>query len=61
MVIVSRYSLFSCGYRLLLQQEEGSSLGTVGVLCLDSRGSLCAGVSSGGIALKSAGRVGQVQ
>lgn len=33
---------------------------TVGAVCMDSHGHLCAGVSSGGVVYKTPGRIGQV-
>ena len=33
---------------------------TVGAVCMDTRGNLCAGVSSGGVLYKAPGRIGQV-
>ena len=34
---------------------------TVGAVCMDSHGHLCAGVSSGGVVYKTPGRIGQVR
>ena len=34
---------------------------TVGAIAVDSQGSLCAGVSSGGLSLKLPGRIGHVR
>lgn len=33
---------------------------TVGAVCMDRHGLLCAGVSSGGVIYKTPGRIGQV-
>ena len=33
---------------------------TVGTVCMDAHGHLCAGVSSGGVVYKTPGRIGQV-
>lgn len=34
---------------------------TVGAVCMDAHGHLCAGVSSGGVVYKTPGRIGQVR
>lgn len=39
--------------------QDESPLDTVGAICLDARGGVGGGVSSGGISLKFPGRVGQ--
>lgn len=33
---------------------------TIGAVCMDTHGHLCAGVSSGGVVYKTPGRIGQV-
>ena len=34
---------------------------TVGAVCMDAHGHVCAGVSSGGVVYKTPGRIGQVR
>lgn len=44
-----------------IDQEDDCVMDTVGGVCLDSNGYICAGVSSGGILMKYPGRIGQVE
>lgn len=39
--------------------NEGNHMDTVGAVCMDRHGHLCAGVSSGGVIYKTPGRIGQ--
>ncbi|XP_078351428.1 threonine aspartase 1-like isoform X2 [Oculina patagonica] len=39
--------------------NEDVKMDTVGAVCMDTRGQLCAGVSSGGVVYKTPGRIGQ--
>ncbi|XP_028398678.1 threonine aspartase 1-like isoform X2 [Dendronephthya gigantea] len=39
--------------------QEENLLDTVGAVCMDTNGNICSGVSSGGLLLKSPGRLGQ--
>lgn len=39
--------------------NEDENLDTVGAVCMDAHGHLCAGVSSGGVVYKTPGRIGQ--
>lgn len=39
--------------------NEDENMDTVGAVCMDSHGHLCAGVSSGGVVYKTPGRIGQ--
>lgn len=39
--------------------NESQNMDTVGAVCMDTSGQLCAGVSSGGVVYKTPGRIGQ--
>lgn len=43
-----------------LQENDSGTLDTVGAVVVDQEGNVAAAVSSGGLALKHPGRVGQV-
>lgn len=44
----------------VLQENDSGTLDTVGAVVVDQEGNVAAAVSSGGLALKHPGRVGQV-
>lgn len=44
----------------MLQENDSGTLDTVGAVVVDQEGNVAAAVSSGGLALKHPGRVGQV-
>lgn len=46
---------------LALQENDSGTLDTVGAVVVDHEGNVAAAVSSGGLALKHPGRVGQVR
>lgn len=50
--------LSECSF--LLQENDSGTLDTVGAVVVDHEGNVAAAVSSGGLALKHPGRVGQV-
>lgn len=45
----------------MVDLEEPASLDTVGAVVVDQQGNVAAAVSSGGLAMKHPGRVGQVR
>lgn len=52
--------LTNCFYLCVLQENDSGTLDTVGAVVVDQEGNVAAAVSSGGLALKHPGRVGQV-
>lgn len=50
--------LSECSF--VLQENDSGTLDTVGAVVVDHEGNVAAAVSSGGLALKHPGRVGQV-
>lgn len=52
--------LVSAHALLALQENDSGTLDTVGAVVVDHEGNVAAAVSSGGLALKHPGRVGQV-
>lgn len=58
LTLICYFSSYFC--LCMLQENDSGTLDTVGAVVVDQEGNVAAAVSSGGLALKHPGRVGQV-
>lgn len=60
LTLIYQFFLFLFLCLCVLQENDSGTLDTVGAVVVDQEGNVAAAVSSGGLALKHPGRVGQV-